>query len=135
MNEEPNAPDFVMHPGEKTTLLFMQMVYQLSSLATLLLGKVPHPETGKTKRDLEAAQVVIDQLEMLETKTKGNLNRDEEQLLRQTLMGLRMAYVEAVNQPEPAPEADTPGPEEPTPGPAAESDPVAESKKKFTKKY
>lgn len=128
-----------MNPGERTTMLFMQMVFQLSSLATLLLGKAPHPETGETQRDLEAAQVVIDQLEMLETKTRGNLNREEEQLLKQTLMGLRMAYVEAVKAPATIPEK-KPAPAEPekpaaTEPPAGEAGQEQESKKRFTKKY
>lgn len=144
MSDTPQTPDFVMNPGEKTTMLFMQMVFQLSSLATMLLGKAPHPETGKITRDLKSAQLIIDQIDMLETKTKGNLNHEEEQLLRQTLMGLRMAYVEAVDQPDPdskeadkqvpAPESTapaTPTPETPEPEPAQEED----SKKRFTKKY
>ena len=151
MSDEPHAPDFANSPGEKSTVLFMQMVFQLSSLATMLLGKVPHPETGETKSDLEAAQLVIDQLDMLEAKTKGNLNSDEEQLLKQTLMSLRMAYVEAVNTPpqkesgetKPAeqiePQKDTSttddgkagSPDLPKPEPAD----TAESKKRFTKKY
>jgi len=139
MSETSNEPDFVMHPGEKMTVLFMQMVFQLSSLATMLLGKAPHPDTGKTMRDLEAAQVVIDQLEMLEAKTKGNLTRDEEQLLRQTLMNLRMAYVDAVNKPEPvehpAAAAEGGSPEASKPKPASEAAPQEESKKKFSKKY
>lgn len=144
MTEDTQEPDFVMHAGEKTTMLFMQMVLQLSSLATLLLGKLPHPETGETTRDLEGAQVVIDQLDMLETKTKGNLNREEEKLLRQTLMSLRMAYVEAVNQPAPAAEESQAADASPSAQPPAsntaeppESTPAesAESKKKFTKKY
>jgi len=140
MSENPQTPDFVMNPGEKTTMLFMQMVFQLSSLATMLLGKVPHPDTGETQRDLESAQVVIDQLDMLEAKTKGNLSREEEQMLKQTLMGLRMAYVEAVNSPDSnQPEKETPPSQAPaaaTPEVATEGAATEEaSKKRFTKKY
>ena len=142
MSEDTTNPDFVMNPGDKTTILFMQMVFQLSSLATMLLGKAPHPDTGETKRDLEAAQLVIDQLDMLETRTKGNLSREEEQLLKQTLMSLRMAYVEAVNEPAAAPAksgAETPeakpgetaSTETPTPEAAGDQ----ESTKRFSKKY
>jgi hypothetical protein len=141
MSENMQNPDFVMNPGEKTTMLFMQMVFQLSSLTTMMLGKVPHPETGETKLDLEAAQLMIDQLDMLETKTKGNLTHDEAQLLKQTLMSLRMAYVEAVDQP-----ASSESKEEEKPASTeakaskteeAEADPAddSESKKRFTKKY
>jgi hypothetical protein len=145
MSDKAPEPDFVMNPGEKTTMLFMQMVFQLSSLATLLLGKVPHPETGETRRDLESAQMVIDQLDMLEAKTRGNLNHDEAQLLKQTLMGLRMAYVEAVNQPvddkttsesKEVPAAAPTGPEAAAAPENPEVPPADDaSKKRFTKKY
>lgn len=143
MSDNTQSPDFVMNPGEKTTMLFMQMVFQLSSLATMLLGKAPHPETGETKRDLEAAQLMIDQLDMLEAKTKGNLTHDEAQLLKQTLMSLRMAYVEAVNQPdstseskeEEKPASTESATSEPEEAPNAKPAEDSESKKRFTKKY
>ena len=80
----------------------------------------------------------IDQLEMLEVKTKGNLRKEEEQLLKQSLMSLRMAFVEAVQSPEHAtqkPES-APAIEEKKVEPlAAEQTADADSKKKFTKKY
>jgi hypothetical protein len=147
MSEHSYEPDFVMNPGEKTSLLFMQMVLQLSSLATMLLGKAPHPESGEVRRDLDAAQLVIDQLEMIETKTKGNLTRDEDIFLRQTLMSLRLAYVEAVNQPQPEtfnqtekkpstePEPATPAEPESPASPAADPGGDGDSKKRFSKKY
>ena len=81
---------------------------------------------------------------MLEAKTKGNLSKEESAMLKQALMSLRLAYVEAVQAPpaeskhQPpkeqkaasAPEGKT---EEPKRVPsAAEED---EHKKKFSKKY
>src|SRR5207237_8838946 len=41
-------------------------------------------------------ELFIDLLEMLEAKTKGNLSQEESALLKQTLMTLRMSFVEAV---------------------------------------
>ena len=41
----------------------------------MMTGKVAHPETGQTMRDLEAAKLFIDTLEMLEAKTRGNLSQ------------------------------------------------------------
>src|ERR1044071_3119965 len=87
---------------EMNSALFAQMVIQQANMAMLLMGKVPHPQSGETVRDMEAARLLIDQLEMLETKTKGNLTKEEAQLLRQSLMSLRMAFVEAVESPAPA---------------------------------
>ena len=142
------------HPGPTRTeelsreemhaALFAQMVMQQSSLALMLLGKTPHPPTGQTMRDLDAAQMFIDQLEMLEAKTKGNLDSHEAALLKQTLMTLRMAFVEAVNAPEPAEQSadksPTPAPETPKPEAARKDAPADastedESAKRFTKKY
>ena len=72
---------------------------QQSSMAMMLLGKTAHPESGQVVRDLEAAKLFIDQLEMIEFKTKGNLSPEEAALLKQSLMSLRMAFVECVNSP------------------------------------
>lgn len=119
---------------EMMSALFAQLVVQQSNMAMLLMGKVPHPQTGQTMRDIEAARLFIDQLEMLQAKTKGNLSKEEDHLLKQSLMSLRLAFVESVESPEP--EA------KPTEAPAenkieAGAQPAAddESKKKFTKKY
>ncbi len=129
--------------------LFVQLILQQSNMAMMLLGKVAHPETGKVFHDLEAARMFIDQLEMLEAKTKGNLSKEESDLLKQTLMTLRFAFVQATEesaagskaaaqeekQPEPAKQ---PSPEAQT-TPATGATPAAtseeEHKKKFSKKY
>src|ERR1700722_3623398 len=79
--------------------LFANMVIQQTNMAMMLMGKAPHPETGQTMKDMEAARMFIDQVEMLEAKTKGNLNKQEEGLLKQALAALHMAFVEAVNAP------------------------------------
>ena len=132
-------------PEEMRSALFAHMVMQQSSMAMMLLGKTPHPETGKVLRDLEAAKLFIDQLEMLEFKTKGNLSQEEAALLKQSLMSLRMAFVEAVDSPsstaesqpahEPPPASPAPAPE-PGTAPATAAAPTEDaSRKKFTKKY
>jgi hypothetical protein len=126
--------------------LFAQMIMQQSSMAMMLLGKTAHPETGEVVRDLDAARLFIDQLEMLEHKTRGNLTPEEAALLRQSLMSLRMAFVEAVDSPpaKKGPEADRssapsgPGraPEPAKAEPASADTPTEdESRKRFTKKY
>jgi hypothetical protein len=120
-------------PNAAHTALFAQLVIQQANLATLLLGRTPHPETGKTTRDLEAAQMFIDQLEMLESKTRGNLSPEESSLLKQTLMSLRLAFVEAANEkPAPAGEAVPPPPAAPA---AADPASSGESGKRFSKTY
>jgi hypothetical protein len=88
--------------AEMQSAILAQMILQQSNLAMMLMGKVPNPQTGQTERDLDAARFFIDQLEVLEAKTKGNLTREEEALLKQSLMAVRLAFVEAVEAPQPS---------------------------------
>lgn len=116
--------------------MFAQMVMQLASTSLMLMGRVPNPMSGKTETDLDAARLFIDQLEMLEVKTKGNLSPEEQHLLKQNLMTVRMAFVEAVKNPksEPAPAVvDAPAPASEIK--AAETAGEDASKKKFSKSY
>ena len=90
--------------------LFMEMTMMLSSSAMQHLGKIINPMTGKTAINLEAAQGTIDMLEMLEVKTRGNLDKDEERLIKTSLTSLKMNYVETASSPaaKPTPPAETP---------------------------
>ena len=122
-----------MTPEELHAAMFAQMVMQLASTALMLMGRMPNPMTGKTETDLDAARMFIEQLEMLEVKTRGNLGAEEQHLLKQNLMTVRMAFVQTVEGAKPAPAvADKTAP-------ATESKPVdaaeEESKKKFSKSY
>jgi len=129
-----------MTPAELHTAMFAQMVMQLASTALMLMGRVPNPMTGKTETDLDSARLFIDQLEMLEVKTRGNLGAEEQHLLKQNLMTARMAFVEAVKSANPAVAAPAPAaPVVDQAAPAAGSKPAdsaeEDSKKKFTKSY
>jgi hypothetical protein len=121
--------------------LFAQLVMQQANMAMMLLGHVAHPETGKVVKDVEAAKVFIDQLEMLEAKTKGNLTKEEEGLLKQSLMTLRLTFVDAVQSPATAPGAGSqphikPEPARPSESAQAPPPPAEEEHRtKFTKKY
>jgi hypothetical protein len=121
---------------EIMSALFAHLVVQQANLAMMMLGKTPHPETGETMHDLQAAKLFVDMLEMLEAKTKGNLNPQEQTMLKQTLMTVRMAFVEAANE-SPKQEAKAPEPASKPAGPVLEQAPAAaeESHKKFSKKY
>jgi hypothetical protein len=144
----PAAPETGgQNPEEQLSMLFAQMVIQQSNMAMMLLGKAPHPQSGKTVQDLDAARMFIDQLEMIEAKTKGNLSKEEQTLLKQSLMSLRLAFVESVDAPasaQPESTAATESKRDAAPStasttatePAPESSgPEAESKKKFSKRY
>jgi hypothetical protein len=110
---------------EMHSVLLAQLIMQQSNMAMMLLGKVPDPRSGKAVHDLEAARLFIDQLEALEAKTKGNLTKEEEALLKQNLMALRLAFVEVVESPKPA----DPSAEPSQPPTATEAPPAAPENK------
>lgn len=129
-----NNNDTPLSPEEQHTALFAQMVMQFASTALVLMGRVPNPMTGKTETDFDTAQLFINQLEMLETKTRGNLNADEQHLLKQNLMTVRMAFVEAV-QAKPGESAKLDSADAPIADAKPASSSEDDSKKKFTKSY
>jgi hypothetical protein len=116
---------------------FVEFVMMHAQQASLFLGRIPHPQTGKSEVRLDAAKLFIDQLEMIQSKTKGNLTKEEEEILASILGDLRMTYVQVSTTA--SAEAATPGATEPE-APKAEA-PVAdesgseEDKKKFSKSY
>jgi hypothetical protein len=82
------------------TLRFLDMVGLFGTQAMIALGKLANPATGKAEKNLPAARLFIDTLEMLESKTKGNLNSDETKVLHATLTDLRLMYVEESKAPQ-----------------------------------
>lgn len=71
---------------------FIVGLYQSAMVA---LGEMEHPETGETLKDLETARHTIDILRMLHEKTRGNLDEEEDKLMRGLLYKLRVAFVDA----------------------------------------
>ena len=129
---------------EIMSALFAGLVVQQTNLAMMLLGKSPHPETQKTIQDIDGAKMFIDQLEMLEVKTQGNLRADEAKLLKQSLTALRLAFVQAIDSQPPPTVAEQPNkaaaPAQPpessiAPGQAPTPPSEEEARKKFSKKY
>lgn len=122
-----------MRPDELNRALFAHLVISLAQSALIGMGKVLNPATNKTEVNLDAAQQAIDMLDMLEAKTKGNRDGEEEKMLKQTLSMLKLNYVETANaKPANAPAAsDAPAPE---PQAAGEKAPD-EEKVRFRKKY
>src|SRR5436190_23626131 len=82
--------------NQRKSALFTHLIIQQSNMALMLMGKVAHPESGQVTQDLESAKLFIDQLEVLEEKTKGNLTKEEVGLFKQVLTNLRMAFVQSV---------------------------------------
>jgi hypothetical protein len=79
----------------ETTQRFIEFVMMQSQQASLFLGRIPNPQTGKAEVMLEPAKLFISHLEMIREKTRGNLTTQESDILNQVLSDLQMAYVQA----------------------------------------
>jgi hypothetical protein len=72
---------------------FITLVADLAMQASLFMGEIPDPETNEPIEDLNRAKYLIDELGMLEEKTKGNLTPEEAGALKNVLYELRMKFV------------------------------------------
>ncbi len=151
-------------PNEEMVLkeLFVHVVTMFSSTAMQALGKIPNPMTGKPEVSLETAQTMIALLEMLYVKTEGNLDKEEDHLIKNAIGSLQLMFVDEIESlkkqgvlgPDPSKThltengsevagVATPNPEKPSdqPAHAPESKPAPdvkpadETRKRFTKKY
>jgi hypothetical protein len=72
---------------------FKFFITTLTLQASIALGHMANPATGKTEKDTTQAKFLIDTLGMLQIKTKGNLTQEETDLLENLLYELRVAYL------------------------------------------
>jgi D-alanyl-D-alanine carboxypeptidase len=70
------------------------LVTTLATEALVALGQVPHPATGELHSHRNQAQYLIDTIDVLRQKTKGNLTPDEERMIESILHQLRMVFLE-----------------------------------------
>src|ERR1051325_5291052 len=77
---------------------FIEFVMMHAQNAALFLGQIPNPKTGEGEVNLELARMFIDQLAMIQEKTRGNLTNEEATVLRNALSNLQMGYVEVAHQ-------------------------------------
>ena len=128
------------HSGELTQR-FIEFVMMQAQQASLFLGRMPNPQSGKAEVLLEPAKLFIDQLAMIREKTRGNLTTQEAEILNSVLSDLELAYVQAsaysASSASASTGAKTASVEQPgvaTEG-ADESNDAVENKKKFSKSY
>lgn len=81
----------------KRSPAFENLVRMLGSNAAMVLGAYADPRTGQPVIDPEAARELIDMLDALHEKTKGNLAPEEDSLLLDLLGKLKMTFLE-INQ-------------------------------------
>jgi len=72
---------------------FPTFILSLNASALMHLGAIEDPETGRPSKNLPMAKQTIDILSMLEEKTRGNLTNEEENMLKNILYDLRIAFV------------------------------------------
>jgi hypothetical protein len=139
---------------------FVQFVMMQTQNIYYLLGRIPSPDgRPNPPANLEGAKLFIDQLEMVQEKTRNNLSAQESQILDEALKNSRLAFVEASGgtpasmMPSRSPLGEFPLdeelPDDEPAAPKAETKPAAaakpsepakpaepgENKKKFTKSY
>ena len=139
---------------------FVQFVMMQVQNICYVLGRIPSPDGRPIPPNLEAAKLLIDQLEMIQEKTRNNLSAQESGILDDALKNARLSFVEVSGGtpasmmpksklgdfpleddgpfPEPEPEPSPRAAEKPKPAVAAPAEAKAapeENKKKFTKTY
>lgn len=82
------------HPNGPAPSAFSQLIIMLATTALQQLGVIPDQGGQPPEVHLESAQGMIDLIEMLDLKTKGNLEVEEKKMLVETLTMLRFHYVE-----------------------------------------
>lgn len=78
---------------------FLDLVQSLQMGAMVGLGLLQGPDGKRPPVDLPGAKDAIDLLGILQEKTKGNLTKEEEEVLREGLYHLRMGYMAMINAP------------------------------------
>ena len=78
----------------KRSQAFENLVRMIGSNAAMVLGAYADPNTGQPMLDPDAARELIDMLDALHEKTKGNLAPEEDSMLLDLLGKLKLTYVE-----------------------------------------
>ncbi len=73
---------------------FVQFVMMQAQNIFYVLGRIPSPDGRPIPPNLEAAKLLIDQLEMIQEKTRNNLSAQESSILDDALKNVRLAFVE-----------------------------------------
>jgi hypothetical protein len=97
--EKPATPGATLPavPAEdapKRSAAFENLIRSLGQNAAMLLGGYADPRTGQPVLDLEGAREMIDMLDVLREKTRGNLAPEEDSLLLDVLGNLKLAFME-----------------------------------------
>jgi hypothetical protein len=95
LHSPQDLDDFPLPPASLELL-----VTTLATETLVSLGQIPHPATGQAHVHRSQAQYLIDTIDVLRQKTKGNLTPDEQQMFESILHQLRMVFVETGAAPQ-----------------------------------
>jgi hypothetical protein len=87
----PEAPDEQISASSRS---FQMLIDFLTRNAAAMLGGMADPRTGQAFVDLEGAREVIDMLDALREKTRGNLSKEDDNLLIEVLGSLKLTFME-----------------------------------------
>lgn len=82
---------------------FLAYISSLAFQAMIFLGEIPNPVTHQVEKNLRQAKFLIDTLTILKDKTKGNLDKQESDMLNGALYELQTRFIELISQPESGP--------------------------------
>jgi hypothetical protein len=81
--------------AEQLEATLSTLILSIGSSAAMALGLAPNPASGKVEKNLEMARFNIDLLEVLQQKTKNNLNEEESKFLDTIIADLQMRFIDA----------------------------------------
>ena len=94
MDDSPTEGPGFSSSGESSGIDFSAFVFSLARSALIHLGLEKHPEGTQQEPNLDVARETIDILGMLAEKTRGNLSKEEGELIEKLLYTLRVSFVE-----------------------------------------
>jgi hypothetical protein len=90
----PSTADDTSKAPEEPQLDFFNYIASLGFQTMIFLGEMPNPITNQIDKNLKQAKFLIDTLIILRDKTKGNLSKEEDDLLNGSIYELQMRFVE-----------------------------------------
>jgi 3-oxoacyl-ACP reductase-like protein len=90
----PGVAPAPAEPHDEPSRAFQLLIDFLTRNAAAMLGGMADPRTGQPFVDLEGAREVIDMLDALREKTRGNLAKADDDLLLEVAGSLKLTYME-----------------------------------------
>ena len=88
------SPEDTAQAAAEPQLDFFNYIASLGFQTMIFLGEMPNPITNQVEKNLKQAKFLIDTLVILRDKTKGNLSKEEDDLLNGSIYELQLRYVD-----------------------------------------